>query len=142
MSNPLGRLLERRSLRDAVRCALESGVGLHHATWRAEDATGEELARELIAWCREALGRMHRPYGVDSVSLALAVLGADRRPLASTHYALLRPADFYGNGPVEAETRATLCRWAEDRALGQAGARLSAVLFSWGDLTRELLLAG
>lgn len=148
MSNPITRLLQRRSLRGSVRRALESGVGLYHTTWHIkagteDEETPEKLAAELVAWCRDALSRMHRPYGLDHVTLAVAALGEGDRQVASTSYRILRPAAFYGSGPVEAQTRATLQRWAEDRVFARdGGGRLSVVLFSWGDLTRELLLAG
>lgn len=146
MSNPVSRLLQRRSLRTGVRRALESGVGLYHTTWRIEAGREAEvsgqLAAELVAWCRDVLSRMHRPYGLDNVTLAVAALGEDDRQVASTNYGLLSPVDFYGSGPVEAQTQATLRRWADDQVFARNGGRLSAVLFSWGDLTRELLLAG
>ncbi len=147
MSDHVRQLLQRPSLRTGVRRALESGVGLYHTTWRIEAGTeaepSERLAAELVAWCRDVLGRMHRPYGLDHVTLAVAALGEDKRQMASTNYGTLRPADFYGFGPVEAQTRATLRRWADDQVFAQdSGARLSVVLFSWGDLTRELILAG
>lgn len=147
MSSPSKRLLQRRSLRTGVRRALESGIGLYHTAWRIEAgagaATSEQLGAELVAWCRDVLSRMHRPYGLDYVSLAVAAVGEDERRLASTNYGMLRPADFYGPGPVEAQTQATLRRWADDHVFDRNGSgRLSAVLFSWGDLTRELLLTG
>lgn len=146
MSDPISRLLRHRSLGTGVRRALESGVGLYHTTWRIEPDTeagaSEQLAAELVAWCREVLTRMHRPYGLDKVTLAVAALGEDDRQVASTNYGMLRPADFYGSGPVEAQTRVTLRRWADEVFARDGGGRLSAVLFSWGDLTRELLLAG
>jgi len=63
------------------------------------------------------------------------------RPLASANFAVLRPSDFYA-GPIEAETQETLRRWAEEGVFRGPAVRLSVVLFSWGDLTQELLLAG
>lgn len=147
MSIPIRRLLERRSLHTGVRRALESGVGLYHTTWHIEAGTeaevSERLAAELTAWCRDALSRMQRPYGLDNVTLAVAALAEDDRQVASTSYGLLRPTDFYGSGPVEAQIQTTLRCWADEQLfVRNGGVRLSAVLFSWGDLTRELLLAG
>ncbi len=141
MTNAITRLLQRRSLRRAVRQALESGVGLYHATWRMERGASATAADELIAWCRQVLGAMHRPYGVDSVSLAIAAMAAGNRPLASANFAILHPVDFYA-GSIETETRATLSRWSDELIFEQPAVRLSVVLFSWGDLTQELLLAG
>ena len=141
MANAISRLLQRRSLRRAVHQALESGVGLYRSTWRIEQGASDTIADELIAWCRQVLGDMHRPYGVDSVSLAIAAVAEGSRPLASAKFAVLHPADFYA-GVIEADARETLRRWADERIFEKPAVRLSAVLFSWGDLTQELLLAG
>ena len=140
MSNAIVRLLERRTLRDAVQRALTSGIGLYRTTWNLGGGA-DDLAAEVLAWCREALSRMHRPYGVDSVSFAFSMVGSGGRQLASGRLAILRPGDFYGAGVVEVEIRGILERRARGRLLAQEGVRLSVVLFSWGDLTRELLLA-
>lgn len=142
MSNPIDRLLQRHRLHGAVRQALESGTGLYHTTWRAGGASSDEVTAQLVAWCRESLSKMRRPCGVDNVSLAVCVIDVNNRQVASTYYALLRPADFYGAGPVESDARAVLRGWEEEGALSREGARISTVLFSWGDLTQELLLAG
>jgi hypothetical protein len=145
VSNAIVRLLERRTLRDAVQRAMASGIGLYRTIWDFGGGGADDLAAEVLAWCRESLSRMHRPYGVDSVSFAFSMVGSGGRQLASGHLAILRPGDFYGAGVgagvVEVEIRGILERWTRDRLLAQEGARLSVVLFSWGDLTRELLLA-
>lgn len=142
MANPLARLLRRDSLRDQVRRAVESGVGLYHTTWRLDrdQPPPEAFAGELIGWCREMFSRIQRPYGMDYVTLALAVLGQDNRIIASVSLGVLRPIEFYAQGAAETQIAATLQQWT--LADVPEGARLSAVLFSWGDLTRELLPAG
>lgn len=141
MANPLSRLLRRDSLRDHVRRAVESGVGVYHTTWRLpDDERSLDLKREVIAWCREMLSRTQRPYGMDYVTLALAVIARDNRIVSSANLGILRPIDFYGEGAAERQVAAALQDWATHEA--PPGARLSAVLFSWGDLTRELLSAG
>ena len=147
MANPLVRMFQRQSLRANVRRALECGVGLYHATWHIEretDAHGcDELVVELIDWSRDVLSRMQRPYGLDYVTLALAVLSDEGGQLASANYDVLRPQDFYDHGSAEAQIRETLGDWARTQVIARGGSvRLSAVLFSWGDLTRELLLTG
>jgi hypothetical protein len=142
MANAITRLLQHRSLRRAVHHALDSGVGLYRASWSIAPGASDAVAGELIAWCRQVLGSMHRPYGVDSVSLAIAAVAGAGLPLASANFAVLRPSDFYA-GPIEAETRETLRRWTEEGIfLRSPAVRLSVVFFSWGDLTQELLLAG
>jgi len=147
VSNPLSRVLQRQSLSGNVRRALESGVGLYYASWDIEAAmtasTSSDLAEELTAWCRDILGQMHRPYGLDYVTLALAVLGEKQGHVASTNYGVLRPQDFYGHGPAPTQIHTTLSNWTATEIFARSrGGRLSAVLFSWGDLTRELLLTG
>jgi hypothetical protein len=140
MANAISRLLQRRSLRRAVRQALDAGVGLYHTSWPVTVDASDAIAGELIAWCREQLVTMHRPYGVDSVSLAVAAVDEQQTPLASASFSVLRPTGFY-TGEVEAEARALFARWAGDGVFEPAGARVSAVFFSWGDLTQELVLA-
>lgn len=142
MANPLARLLRRDTLRDHVRRAVESGVGVYHTTWRFDDAAHPPaaLANELVTWCREMLSRTQRPYGMDYVTLALALLAGDNRIVASVNLGVLRPIDFYGEGPAPRLISETLRKWAQGQP--QEGGRLSAVLFSWGDLTSELLAAG
>ncbi|MGB2694944.1 MAG: hypothetical protein WBD55_07115 [Dehalococcoidia bacterium] len=142
MANPLARLLRRDSLRDHVRRAVDSGVGLYHTTWRLSrgESPPEAFAGELIEWCREMLSRIQRPYGMDYVTLALAVLGPDNHIISSVSLGVLRPIDFYAQGAAETQIADTLQQWT--RAGVPEAARLSAVLFSWGDLTRELLPAG
>ncbi len=145
MSSAIEGLLQRRSLRTSVRRALDSGVGFYRTTWHVESTAGtdvsERLAGELIAWCREMLSRTHRPYGLDSATLALAVVGEDGRRLASVSYGPFRPAELYHPGSIEVQVRAMLQRWAGDEVFhSRAAPCLSVLLFSWGDLTRELLL--
>jgi hypothetical protein len=96
----------------------------------------------MLAWCRATVGKMHRPYGVDGVSLALLVYGRGKRPLASVRFPLLHPADFYGSGSAEADARDVLQSWLGAGILGKRGTWLTALLFSWGDFTQELVQAG
>ena len=147
MSNPISRLVERRSLQADVRRALTSGVGLYHTTWpfqnSAATTASEELTAQLVGWCREVLGGTRRPYGLDYVTLAVALLREGEGQVASVNYGVLRPSDFYNLSFVEERVRETLCSWARSHATDGGNAdSLSVVLFSWGDLTRELLLAG
>ena len=146
MPNPISRLLQHRSLQAEVRRALESGVGVYHATWRIESGTkaeaSEDLTAKLVDWCRDVLSRMHRPYGLDYVTLTLALLSQGEGQVANVNYGVLQPGDFYSPGSVEVRIQETLRRWADDQVSADSGSgTLSAVLFSWGDLTRELLLA-
>ncbi len=72
---------------------------------------------------------------------ALAVVGADGRQLASVSYGPFCPAELYHPGSIEARARAMLQHWAGAAVFhSHAAPCLSVLLFSWGDLTRELLL--
>ena len=146
MSNPISRLVERRSLQADVRQALMSGVGLYHTTWPFENSAAaeasEELTAQLVGWCREVLGETRRPYGLDYVTLAVGLLREGEGQVASVNFGVLRPSDFYNQSFVEEQVRETLCSWSRFPTIaGESAGSLSVVLFSWGDLTRELLLA-
>ncbi len=141
MHNPVSRLLERRALHQAVRRAIDSGVGLYRMSWPADDRREDGISEEVLAWCRDVLSTMHRPYGVNSVSFALVAHDSGQRPLASARFSVLHPIDFYAMGEAESQARHALRRWFDEGIFSRAGVRLSAVLFSWGDLTQELVLA-
>lgn len=141
MVNPMSRLLQRRALRADVRRALDAGVGLYRNSWRVE-ADPATISAELTAWCRQALGEMKRPYGLDHVTLTLSVVDSEGQRIANSDFGVLRPADFY-SGPAESYLQSTLRNWASEHLLSaDRETHLSITLFSWGDLTRELLLAG
>lgn len=147
MSNPINRLFQRQSLRTDIRRALDSGVGVYRTTWQLHSlnrtGTDETLSGNVIGWCRNALSQTRRPYGLDYVTLALASVDVDGTRIASASFPSLRPRDFYGRGRAESEIKEILHGWAQSHALPtRPGGCLSAVLFSWGDLTRDLLLAG
>ena len=142
MHDPINRLLQRRALHRAVRRAIDSGVGLYRKSWSAGDLRADDLSENVLAWCRDVLSTMHRPYGVDSVSLALVAHDGQERPLASARFSVLHPIDFYAMGQAESEGRRNLHTWFDEGIFSRDGVRLSAVLFSWGDLTQELVLAG
>ncbi len=147
MSNPINRLFQRQALRADIRSALESGVGLYRTTWQLHSLNrtraSETLGGNVIGWCRDALSQTRRPYGLDYVTLALASVDEDGRQIASANLPSLRPPDFYGRGRAESEIKEILHGWAQSHALPtRPGGCLSVVLFSWGDLTRDLLSAG
>ena len=111
-------------------------------SWSTVNRDDRQLGDEILEWCRATLSKMHRPYGVDSVSLALLAHNHSTRPLASARFSVLRPADFYGMGRAETDARDILQTWLGEGILAQRGTRLTALLFSWGDFTQELVLAG
>lgn len=137
--NPVTHLLEKRALHQAVGSALQSGVGFYKRSWPVAGHNDQELGDELLDWCRITLGEMHRPYGVDSVSLALLVHAKEKRPVATAQFSVLRPVDFYRDGAAEVDAREVLQTWYGEGILSRRGVRLSALLFSWGDLAQDLV---
>ena len=146
MLQPLVRRLRRASIRSKVRQAIDAGVGVYNGRWDLpvprEEGAGT-LSDRVLEWCHESLARMRKPYGLDYVTLVLAVVGPENQEVATLGFGVLRPQDFYGNGDVAARLREVIGHWNEEGILTSLQAfKLSAVLFSWGDLARELLLAG
>ena len=162
MIRPLVRRVRQAGIRTRVRKAIDAGVGVYNRTWPlnagvAAPAPEEDsrqprvraLSLQVLDWCRLTMGQMRKPYGLDYVSLVIAVIGAKDRELAEVNFGVLRPHEFYGDESVGPRIEETLAEWQEQGLLSaQDGApsaerpRLAALLFSWGDLTRELLLAG
>jgi hypothetical protein len=143
---PLVRRLRQASVRSKVREAIDAGVGVYDRSWDLPDSIEgreEALSDRILEWCRESLARMRKPYGLDYVTLVLAVVGAENREIATLGFGVLRPQDFYGDADASARLQEVIGRWWREGILVSPQAlKLSAVLFSWGDLTRELLLAG
>ena len=146
MLQPLVRRLRQGSIRSKVRQAIDAGVGVYNGSWNLsvppEEGEGA-LSDRILERCRESLARMRKPYGLDYVTLVLAVVGPENQEVATLGFGVLRPQDFYGDGDVTARRREVIGRWYEEGVLISLQAfKLSAVLFSWGDLARELLLTG
>jgi len=146
MLQPLVRRLRRGSIRSKVRQAIDAGVGVYNGSWDLtvlpEDGEGA-LSDRILGWCHESLARMRKPYGLDYVTLVLAVVGHENQEIATLGFGVLRPQDFYGDGEVTARLREVIGHWHEEGVLTSLRAfKVSAVLFSWGDLARELLLTG
>jgi hypothetical protein len=143
---PLIRRLRRGAMDSKVREAIEGGIGLYHSHWglESEENAGlvpEKAGQVILDWCRETMGQMRRPYGLDYVTFAIAILGPQNEEIARASFGVLRPSDFYDDGPAPMRLEAALDGWRSGACFGPATS-LSAVMFSWGDITRELLLAG
>jgi hypothetical protein len=145
----LGSLLARfrqRSAESKVRDAVESGVGVYNMCWElgGEPETAlrpDELDSIVLDWCRATMTQMRRPYGLDYVTLALGLVGWESEETARFSFGVLRPSDFYAGGPVPEKLVRLMQEWRAEGYL-ESSHWLSTVMFSWGDLTRELLLAG
>ena len=140
------RRLRQGSAESKVRDAVESGVGVYHTCWQlgGETATAlrpDELDSIILEWCRSTMAQMRRPYGLDYVTLALGMVGGASEEIVRSSFGVLRPSDFYADGLVPAKLLELMEEW-QTRGHFSSSRWLSAVMFSWGDLTRELLLAG
>jgi hypothetical protein len=143
--NTLMRRLKQESAETKVREAVEAGIGIYHMSWElGGDPTTALLPADLdsivLEWCRNAMAEMRRPYGLDYVTVAVSLMGYESEERARHSFGVLRPVDFYAEGPVPDEMEELIEEW---RRTGQFGSArwLSAVMFSWGDLTRDLLLS-
>ncbi len=130
-------LFGRSSAHRKVERLIRDGVGVREACWRLDSAAGsaDALVDDVIAWVRDAMGAMRRPYGIDHVALALAARDDGGRVVCSNSLGVLRPASFYAEeGPRQ--VRAFLGDAA--RAMdGQSGEMVGALL-SLGDIAFEL----
>ena len=138
----LVKRLRKDSMESKVRDAVEAGVGLYNNCWALGDAfLVDNIYSVVLEWCREQMGQMRRPYGLDYVTLALALLGEEKEESARFSFGILRPSDFYEDGLVPGRLATLVDEWRSEGHL-DSSRWLSAIMFSWGDLTRELLLAG
>lgn len=134
-------------MRSQVRDAINAGVGVYNRSWELadpvpEDFAAEALAVEILGWCRETAANMRRPYGLDYMTMAISIIGPEDGEVATANFGVLRPQDFYG-GAAEREVSEIVVRWDSEGLLRSPQSReLAVVVFSWGDLTRELLVAG
>jgi len=139
VAHPLLRAFQTGSFRSEVRRALETGSGLYRQTWPIDVQTAAELAGGVLAWCREAVSETHRPYGLDHVTVGVAVFACDGSEFASANFGVVRPIDFY-NDDMERRLAAMFHGWTRARVFERnGGGHVSAVLFSWGDLAHDLL---
>jgi len=111
-------------------------------SWASPKSDEQDLADDVLTWCRITLSKVHKPYGVNSVSLALVAHTGKQHPIANARFSVLEPVDFYAMGPGESGARDVLQAWLREGILSKPGTRLSAVLFAWRDLAQELVQTG
>lgn len=146
MLEPLIKRFRRKSMDIKVREALETGIGLYHNNWEmagpeAAALRSDKALKAVLDWCRETMAVMRRPYGIDHVTFAVSLLDDDNQEVDRAGFGVLRPADFYRDGTAVSQLEEVFSGWQSKGLLSRAR-RLSAVMFSWGDMTRELLVAG
>ncbi|MGA2286521.1 MAG: hypothetical protein ABSG55_09665 [Dehalococcoidia bacterium] len=129
-----------------MREAVEAGVGVYHTCWElgGDIATAlgpGDLDSTVVEWARGTMAEMRRPYGLDYVTLALALMTSENQETVRYSFGVLRPSDLYEDGPVPAQLERLMQEWQAEGWF-EHSRWLSVVMFSWGDLTRELLLVG
>ena len=122
--------------RRRVSQLIADGVGVRQRTWHDDDAV---LSEPMLAWVRDAMGGMKRPYGFDHVALALACRGNDGELRRSASTGIVTPGEFYG-GDAEKGLRRFVSELAELPADDRA--EVTAALVCLGDLAHELAAAG
>ncbi|MPZ98763.1 MAG: hypothetical protein GEU80_05370 [Dehalococcoidia bacterium] len=133
-------------LRRRVEESIRNGTGFSRGEWLLDGALDEadldQLAAEMVAWCRERIASARRPYGIDQLSLAVACAEPGRQPFASTTFGVFRPLEFYADGGV-AERLRQFVSSLRITDLNRRGAevRVAAALFSWGDVARATIFA-
>jgi hypothetical protein len=122
-----------------VETLIRRGVGVSEATWQLPDAAdapgAAALVDEVVAWVRQAMGEMRRPYGIDHVAVALACRDESGRVVCSNSLGVVRPAMFYGeDGPA----RVSDFLVDAARAGGSRGGEVVGAILSLGDIAYEL----
>lgn len=130
-------LFSRFSTHRKVERLIRDGVGVREAAWRIDSnpETVEDLVEDVIAWVREAMGKMRRPYGIDHVALALAARDENGRVLCSNSLGVVRPTMFYDSTAAD-RVRAFL--GDATRVLGDGPGEMVGALLSLGDIAFEL----
>lgn len=147
MLSALLRRFRPDPLRARVEDSIRRGTGLAKQEWLLGDeplgpADIEQLAEQIIEWCRGRIAATRRPYGIDQMALAIACAEPGGQPIASTTFGVFRPIEFYAENGVEHQIRAYLGGLSlDDLNRRTGGIRFAAALFSWGDVARDTIFA-
>ena len=98
------QLFRRSRTRREMASLVREGVGVREAFWDVSPGAGGlaqgTLVNDIVAWMRDAMGAMRRPYGINEVVVAFACRDGSGRVMFSDAFGVMRPADFYGEtGP-------------------------------------------
>ena len=147
MLKPLLRRFRPDPLRARVEESIRRGTGLSKHEWMLGDGElrhidVEQLAEQMVVWCRDRIAEARRPYGIDQMALAIACAVPGGQPLASTTFGVFRPLEFYVDGGIAHRVTEYLHSLSLDELNRRDGAiRFAAALFSWGDVARETIFA-
>lgn len=132
-------LFRKDGTRKRVEALIREGIGVREQSWElhAADADGDSraLLGPVVAWVRESMADMRRPYGIDHVALALACRDDEGHVLLSNSFGVTRPAIFWG---PEGEDR--VAAFLDDvEESGASGAHeVVGALLRLGDIAFEL----
>jgi len=147
MLSALLRRFRPDPLRARVEDSIRRGTGLSKQEWLLGDEPLaprdiEQLADQIVTWCRGRIAATRRPYGIDQMALAIACAEPGGQPIASTTFGVFRPVEFYEESGVEERVRAYLAELPLEALNRRAGGiRFAAALFSWGDVARDTIFA-
>lgn len=125
-----------------MRALIRQGVGIHAHVWPLDQPLeadgGGSMAATILAWVKQTMAAMRRPYGIDHVVLALGCRDGAGRLAVSNATGVLWPGDFY-SATGEERIAAFL---ADVEAIPPEGrAELVATLLSLGDMAYALDVA-
>lgn len=126
--------------RRRIERLIRDGVGVREAAWRLPgDGSdgGEALVGPILAWVRDSMAAMRRPYGIDQVALALACRDPGGRVVCSNSFGVVHPSVFY-----ETEGEDRIASFFGDLGGLPSASRHEVVgaLLSLGDIAYELRL--
>jgi hypothetical protein len=111
--------------------ARRTGSGVRTGAWHLPASRAAEATEQIVAWCREVMAGVRKPFGIDRFDLAVAC-GNGRGDVESLNFAWLSTTDLYRD-----EFAAGL------RGLGvrQTGEHLqfAVALFAWGEAAHRAL---
>ncbi|MCC6382093.1 MAG: hypothetical protein IT304_06255 [Dehalococcoidia bacterium] len=134
------QFLRAPTTRRRVERLIRQGVGVREAAWQLpiDDTDNRQaLVEQILAWVRDSMAAMRRPYGIDQVALALACRDAAGRVVCSNSFGVVHPALFYG-----AEGADRIASFFGDLGAVPLASRHEVVgaLLSLGDIAYELSL--
>lgn len=123
-----------------VQRLIQRGVGVRERSWAFTGAGGDRQAQcdAIVAWVREAMSEMRRPYGIDHVALALACRDDRGQVVCTNSFGVVRPSAFYGH---DAEARLRAFFDDADVAAPQGRREVVVALLSLGEIAYQLRAA-
>jgi hypothetical protein len=105
-----------------------------------QDSTsaGDQAVEAIVAWLREAVATMRRPYGLDHVAVAFACRDSDGRVLCSNTLGVVRPGVFYSDEGMTRVREFLVDAW---HTRPGDGAQIVGAVLSLGEVAHELGIA-